>query len=93
VYSAIHEEMRVSETRTLLNAGIYMLSASSPDEVAVGDTESLERDAFERLPPRSLAALAGRFDFIDMGAPESLQFAAHLLVKIGLNANIGNDPR
>jgi NDP-sugar pyrophosphorylase family protein len=76
-----------------VNSGIYMLSASLLDEVATGQAEPLERDVFECLSPRSLAALAGRFYFIGIGAPESLQFAAHLFEKLGFNAHIGNDPR
>jgi hypothetical protein len=58
----------------LSNAGIYVLLLL--DEVAVGDTESLKRDAIERLPSRSLATSARRFDLVDIGPPVSLQFSA-----------------
>jgi NDP-sugar pyrophosphorylase family protein len=55
-----------------VNAGVYLLSAELLDQIADGQSVSLEHDVFERLPPRSLAALAGRFSFIDIGTPESL---------------------
>lgn len=60
----------------LINAGVYLLSAALLDDIAAGDAVSLERDVFERLPPGSLAAFAGRFRFIDIGTPESLGLAA-----------------
>lgn len=59
-----------------VNAGVYLLSAALIDHIAAGDAASLEHDVFERLPPGSLAALAGRFAFIDTGTPESLARAA-----------------
>jgi NDP-sugar pyrophosphorylase family protein len=59
-----------------INAGIYLLSARLLDEIASGEAASLEREVFERLPRGSLAALVGRFRFIDIGTPESLAGAA-----------------
>lgn len=56
----------------LVNAGIYLLSASLLDEIASREAVSLERDVFERLPPGSLSAFTGPFRFIDIGTPESL---------------------
>jgi NDP-sugar pyrophosphorylase family protein len=65
--------------RALINAGVYLLSAALLDDIAAScDAVSLERDVFERLPPGSLAAHAGRFRFIDVGTPESLALAAGL---------------
>jgi NDP-sugar pyrophosphorylase family protein len=65
--------------RSLINAGVYLLSAKLLDEIAAGHAASLERDVFECLPPGSLAALAGRFRFIDIGTPQSLALAADVL--------------
>ena len=58
-----------------INAGVYLLSAALLDDIAAGKAASLERDIFERLPPGSLAAFAGRFRFIDIGTPESFRVA------------------
>ena len=55
-----------------VSAGVYLLSASLITQIAAGKVSSLEREVFERLPPRSLAAFCGRFAFIDIGTPESL---------------------
>jgi len=55
-----------------INAGIYFLSAQLLDVIAAGLAASLERDVFERLPRRSLAAFTECFRFIDIGTPESL---------------------
>lgn len=63
----------------VVNAGIYLLSAALLDEIAGGDVASLERDVFERLPAGSLAALAVKFDFIDIGTPEALAGAPDML--------------
>ena len=62
-----------------VNAGVYLFSTALLDQIASGDAVSLERDVFERLPPGSLAAFAGRFGFIDIGTPESLALADTLL--------------
>jgi NDP-sugar pyrophosphorylase family protein len=62
----------------LINAGIYLLSASLLDDIAAGYAVSLERDVFEHLPAGSLAAFSGHFRFIDIGTPESLAMAASI---------------
>jgi len=58
--------------RALINAGIYCISAQLLDVIATGTAKSLERDVFERLPRRSLAAYTECSRFIDIGTPESL---------------------
>jgi len=63
----------------LISAGVYLLSGRLLDEIAGGTAVSLERDVFARLPAGSLAALAGRYAFVDIGTPESLAAAAELL--------------
>jgi NDP-sugar pyrophosphorylase family protein len=65
--------------RALISAGVYLLSAQLLDDIASGAGASLERDVFERLPAGRLAAFAGRFQFIDIGTPESLERAADVL--------------
>lgn len=63
----------------LVNAGVYLLSSALLDDVAASEASSLERDVFERLPACSLAAFVGRFEFIDIGTPESLALADRVL--------------
>ncbi len=63
----------------LVNAGVYLLSASLLDAIAAGEAASLERDVFEQLPPGAVAAFAGPFRFIDIGTPESLARAGSIL--------------
>jgi NDP-sugar pyrophosphorylase family protein len=58
-----------------VNAGVYLLSAVLLDQIAGDQSVSLENDVFGRLPPRSLAAYTGRFHFVDIGTPESLELA------------------
>jgi mannose-1-phosphate guanylyltransferase len=62
-----------------ISAGVYMLSARLLDIVAAGTGSSLERDVFQALPPGSLAAMAGRYRFIDIGTPDSLARAADII--------------
>jgi NDP-sugar pyrophosphorylase family protein len=64
-----------------VNAGVYLFSAAMLDEIAAGDASSLEREVFERAPAGSLAAFAGSFAFIDIGTPESLARAEHVITK------------
>jgi mannose-1-phosphate guanylyltransferase len=59
-----------------VNGGVSALSAELLDRIAIGEAKSLEYDVFQRLPAGSLAAYPGRFDFIDIGTPESLARAA-----------------
>jgi len=59
----------------LVNAGVYLLSAALLDQIDKNQAISLENDVFSRLPPRSLAACTGRFQFVDFGTPDSLSLA------------------
>jgi NDP-sugar pyrophosphorylase family protein len=61
-----------SPGKAWINAGIYFISAPLLDVIAAGTATSLERDVFEQLPRRSLAAFTECFRFIDIGTPESL---------------------
>ncbi len=61
--------------RARINAGIYVFSRSLLDNMAAGEAVSLEHDVFARLPAGTLAAHVGRFNFIDIGTPESLSRA------------------
>jgi mannose-1-phosphate guanylyltransferase len=51
------------------------------DEIAAGGARSLEQEVFARLSAGSLAALSGRYRFIDIGTPDSLARAAEVLVR------------
>jgi len=70
-----------------VSAGLYLLSAALLDEIAAGHAVSLEHDVFARAPSGSLDAYAGRFAFIDIGTPESLQLAERVM-----NARVGGRP-
>jgi NDP-sugar pyrophosphorylase family protein len=63
----------------IVNAGIYLFSAALLDEIAESSASSLERDVFERAPDSSLGVMAGRFRFVDIGTPESLALAEHVI--------------
>jgi NDP-sugar pyrophosphorylase family protein len=63
----------------LVSAGAYLLGAAMRNRIATMPGDSLERDVFARLPPGVLAAFCGRFDFIDIGTPQSLAQAEPLL--------------
>ncbi|WP_428249903.1 sugar phosphate nucleotidyltransferase [Ferrovibrio sp.] len=60
----------------LINCGLYLMSAPLLDRIAEGQARSLERDVLAQCPPGSLGCHAGRFDFLDIGTPESLSSAA-----------------
>jgi len=68
-----------------VSAGLYLLSAALLDEIAAGNAVSLEHDVFAPAPSRSLDAFAERFAFIDIGTPESLKLAEHVI-----NAKVGS---
>jgi mannose-1-phosphate guanylyltransferase len=62
-----------------VNGGVYALSAELLDRIAASDARSLEYDVFQRLPAGALNAYSSRFEFIDIGTPESLAAATGLL--------------
>ena len=62
-----------------VNAGVYLFSAKFLDSIASSGGASLERDVFASAPSRSLAAYTGRFEFIDIGTPESLALAGEVI--------------
>jgi len=62
-----------------VNAGVYLFSAALLDEIAAGQASSLEREVFAVAPPGSLAGFSGHFEFIDIGTPESLALAEHVI--------------
>ncbi len=57
----------------------YLFSAALLDEIAAGQASSLEREIFALAPPGSLAGFSGHFEFIDIGMPESLALAEHVI--------------
>ena len=70
-----------SAGRGLINAGVYLLSADLLNEIATGAAVSLERDVFERLERAALTGFEGKFDFVDIGTPESLAGAAEVICR------------
>ena len=69
-----------------VSAGVYLISGRLLDEIAQGTAASLERDVFERLPRGSLAALAGRYRFVDIGTPGSFARAGEWLAAVAPDA-------
>lgn len=55
-----------------VSAGAYVLSGELLDQIASGNAKSIEYDVFHKMPRRTLAAYSARFDFTDIGTPESL---------------------
>ena len=71
-----------------INAGVYLVSAQLLDSITTISGTSLERDVFERLPRRSLAAFTKCLRFIDIGTPEALARAAeHFGAPFGATQN------
>jgi NDP-sugar pyrophosphorylase family protein len=62
-----------------VSTGIYVLSGRLLDVIATGTGASLESDVFAVLPAGSLAAMVGRYRFVDIGTPASLARAAAVL--------------
>lgn len=62
----------------VINAGVYAVSARLLDEIAAGSARSWEREVLEAAPAGTLAAMVGRYTFIDIGTPESLAEAQGL---------------
>ena len=65
-----------------VNGGVYALSAELLDRIAVGNAKSLEYDVFQRMPSRTFGAYFGRFNFIDIGTPESLKASADVFAAV-----------
>ena len=65
--------------RSPVSAGVYLFSAALLDEIAAGNASSLEREVFACAPAGSLDAFTGRFPFVDIGTPESLALAEHVI--------------
>ncbi len=70
---------RAFDGRSPVSAGVYLFSAALLDEIAAGSASSLEREVFACAPAGSLDAFTGRFPFIDIGTPESLALAEHVI--------------
>lgn len=62
-----------------VSAGVYLFSAAMLDEIAAGTASSLERGVFGCAPAGSFNAFSGRFNFIDIGTPESLSLAGKVM--------------
>lgn len=56
----------------LINAGVYVLSKKDILDSTTPEVFSIERDYFEKLPPRSVKVFEAKADFIDIGVPEDL---------------------
>ena len=62
-----------------VSAGVYLFSRQFLDTIAGSGGASLERDVFACAPSGSLAAYTGRFEFIDIGTPETLARAGEVI--------------
>ena len=56
-----------------INGGIYFFSAAFLDEICGSGSRSLEYDVLAKQPSGRMHALTGRFRFVDIGLPETLQ--------------------
>jgi NDP-sugar pyrophosphorylase family protein len=60
----------------IVNAGVYLFGAAMMARITASSDPSLECDIFPALPPGCLHAMTGRFPFVDIGTPESLNAAS-----------------
>ena len=63
----------------LINGGVYLFSPDALDALEARPGPSLERDVLQALPPETIRAEVTRGRFIDIGTPESLAAAVHIL--------------
>ena len=59
--------------------GIYAMSYEALDFIKNFDTGSLEVDVFSQLKLGDLKAYQGKFDFIDIGTPQSYEKSGEML--------------
>lgn len=64
---------------SVISVGVYVMSVRLLDWIDSSMGSSLEHDVIERLPGGTLAAMQGRYGFIDIGTPESFAQAAEVL--------------
>ncbi|OHC75387.1 MAG: hypothetical protein A3G18_05425 [Rhodospirillales bacterium RIFCSPLOWO2_12_FULL_58_28] len=64
----------------IISAGVYLFNAAMLSRIRMSSGPSLERDIFQAMETRSLHAMTGRFPFIDIGAPESLDAASDVVL-------------
>lgn len=62
-----------------VNAGVYLFGAAMMARIGASRAASLERDIFPAVTPGSLHAMTGRFPFVDIGTPESLNAASEVV--------------
>ena len=75
-----YEEKKASRTAPgIVNAGVYLFGAAMMARIGASSGPSLERDIFPALPPECLHAMTGRFSFVDIGTPESLNAASEVV--------------
>ncbi|MDQ2105446.1 sugar phosphate nucleotidyltransferase [Azospirillum isscasi] len=67
--------------RGTVNAGMYLVSAAFLDHAAAAGAVSLERDVLERAPAGTLHAHVVQARFLDIGTPESLAMAGHVMAR------------
>lgn len=65
----------------LVNGGLYLFSQGALDDLMRQPGPSLERDVLQTLPPGTIRAETVQTRFIDIGTPESLADAVHVLPK------------
>jgi mannose-1-phosphate guanylyltransferase len=63
----------------IVNAGVYLFGAAMMARIRAASGASLERDIFPAAPPGCLHAMTGRFPFVDIGTPESLNAASEVV--------------
>ena len=78
----VEEFLEKDESMTgpgLINAGVYLFSATMLATIQSRKGPSLERDVFQALEPGTLSAVPSGAPFIDIGTPEDLARAADVL--------------
>ena len=72
-------EKRNYSSSGYINAGIYVMSYEAVEFIKTFDTGSLEIDVFSHMKLGDLKAYQGKFDFIDIGTPQSYERSVEVL--------------
>ena len=75
------EKSPAHPTPGIVNAGVYLFGAAMMGRINASSAKSLEQNVFPALPSGCLHAMTGRFPFVDIGTPESLNAASEVVTE------------
>jgi len=74
-------EKPAADSGGYISAGIYLMEQAAIREIEPDRPVSIEREVFPRFCGRRFFAMKGKFPFLDIGTPESLQRAAEFFAE------------